>query len=148
MPRQLFGGGIMSMKKTLLGTLAGFVVLVVGRYLLHGVMLASTYAELGDLMRAPADFMHRMWAVQLANLLFAVAATLIYARGVESKPWLGQGIRFGILVAMATAAPQFLIEYAVYPIGHRLAFHWIVGEGVIAILMCLAIAAVCQPEKK
>lgn len=138
----------MSMKKTLLGTLAGFVVLVVGRYLLHGIILASTYAELGDLMRAPADFMHRMWAVQLANLAFAHAATHIYQRGLESKAWLGQGFRYGVLVAMATAVPNSLIQYAVYPIGHRLAVHWILGEGVIAILMCLAIAAVCQPEKK
>ena len=29
----------------------------------------------------------------------AGAFTWIYARGVENKPWLGQGLRFGVAVA-------------------------------------------------
>ena len=131
----------MSMKKTLLGTLAGFVVLVAGRYLLHGIILASTYAELGDLLRAPADFMHRMWAVQLANLVFAHAATHIYQRGLESKPWVGQGLRYGVLVAMATARAEFIDRICGLsnrPHGWRFIGFW--GKASSAILMCLAIA--------
>ena len=92
--------------------------------------------------------MHRVWILYLADFLIALGAVLIYARGVEAKPWAGQGIRFGILLAMVTAIPQSLTEYVIYPIHHELALHWIIGEGVLMVLLGLVIAAICQPAKK
>lgn len=137
----------MSMKKTLISTVAGFVLLAAGRYLFHEVILAKTYLDTADIWRPRDVMMHRIWVVQLANLIFALAATLIYQRGVESKPWIGQGIRFGILLAMVSAVPQALVEYFTLPIPHTLALHWILGEGFLAVLLSLVIAAICQPEK-
>ncbi len=136
----------MAMKKTIGAIVAGFVLLVAGRYLIHSVLLASTYRESDGLWRAEPDMMHRLWIMHVANLLFAVAAVLIYNRGIEPKPWLGQGIRFGILLALATAVPQSLIEYVVYPIHHQLALHWIIGEGGLAVLLGVLIAAICRPS--
>jgi hypothetical protein len=135
------------MKKTILAIVAGFVLISAGRYLLHNVLLTHGYAQSSDLWRPQADFMHRLWILYLANFVFALGAALIYTRGVESKPWFGQGIRFGILLALVTAIPQSLIEYAVYPIHHELALHWILGEGAIAILLGVLLAAICQPSK-
>src|SRR5712691_928954 len=136
----------MPMKKIIGAIVAGFVLLFAGRYLLHSVLLKSAYMQSSDVWRTPEAMMHRMWAAQLANLIFAVAAVLIYVRGIEQKPWLGQGIRFGILLALATAVPQSLIEYFVYPIHHELALHWIIGEGGLAVLLGVVIAAICQPN--
>lgn len=136
----------MPMKKTIGAIVAGFVLLFAGRYLLHSVLLKSAYMQSSDVWRTQEAMMHRMWAAQLANLILAVAAVLIYVRGIEQKPWLGQGIRFGILLALATAVPQSLIEYFVYPIHHELALHWIIGEGGLAVLLGVLIAAICQPN--
>src|SRR5216684_4993694 len=140
------GESSMPMKKTIGAIVAGFVLLFAGRYLLHSVLLKSAYMQSSDVWRTPEAMMHRMWAAQLANFIFAVAAVLIYVRGIEQKPWLGQGIRFGVLLALATAVPQSLIEYFVYPIHHELALHWIIGEGGLAVLLGVLIAAICQPK--
>jgi hypothetical protein len=36
-------------------------------------------------------------------------------RGVEAKPWVAQGERFGIAVALLTVWPTYLIYYVVQP---------------------------------
>jgi len=133
------------MKKTVIAVVIGFIVVAVGRFLLHAVVLEHQYLGSRDVFRPRPEFMHRVWMLYLADFLFAFAATLIYARGVESKPWLGQGIRFGILLALVTAVPQAITEYVVYPVHHELGLHWILGESAIAILLGIVIAAVCRP---
>jgi hypothetical protein len=37
-----------------------------------------------------------MLFVSLAYLSFAIGSVWVYAKGVENKNWLGQGIQFGI----------------------------------------------------
>lgn len=124
---------------------AGFILLGAGRYLLHNVLLKGAYLETSSVWRTPEAMLHRLWVFYVANLILAVAAVLIYVRGIEPKPWLGQGIRFGFLLALATAVPQSLTEYGVYPIPHTMALHWIIGEGVLAVLLGVVIAAICRP---
>mgnify|MGYP003694282583 CR=1 FL=1 len=51
----------------------------------------------------------------LAHVMLAGAFTWIYARGVENKPWLGQGLRFGLAVAFLAVIPLYLIYYVVQP---------------------------------
>jgi hypothetical protein len=134
----------MTTKRIALAILAGFILLVAGRYLIHSVWLAGVYAEHPALWRTESDMLHRLWVIHLANLIFAAAAVLIYVRGVEAKPWLGQGIRFGVLLALATAVPQSMVEYFTYPIHRMLALQWIIGEGVLALLLGVVVAAICQ----
>ena len=134
------------MAKKIGAIVAAFVLLGAGRYLLHSVLLKSAYLETSSVWRTPEAMMQRLWAFYVGDLALAVAAVLIYVRGIEPKPWLGQGIRFGILLALATAVPQSLTEYGVYPIPHTMALHWIIGEGVLAVLLGIVIAAICQPR--
>ena len=47
-----------------------------------------------------------------AHVMMAGAFTWIYARGVENKPWLGQGLRFGLAVAFLAVIPLYLIYYS------------------------------------
>jgi len=47
----------------------------------------------------------------LAHVILAGAFVWIYSRGVEAKPWLAQGFRFGLAIALPTrvrtdAAPK------------------------------------------
>jgi len=137
----------MNIKRTIGATLAGFVLLGGGRYLIHSVLLMGEYMKTPSLWRTQTGMLHHMWAIQLANFIFALAAVLIYNRGVESKPWLGQGIRFGILLALVTAVPQSLVEYFTYPVAHMLAIHWIILEGALAVLLGIVVAAICRPKE-
>jgi len=132
----------MSTKRTVLAIVAGFILMGAGRYLIHSVWLASAYAASRTLWRPQADMVPMIWAVQLANLFFAMAATLIYIRGREAKPWFGQGLRFGVLLALVSAVPQSLVEYFTYPISSALMVQWICGEGILALLLGVVVAAI------
>jgi hypothetical protein len=136
----------MSTGKTIGAMIAGFVLQSAGGYLLHDVLLMQEYNATASLWRAPAAINHNMWAVVLANAIFAIGAVLIYIKGVEQKSWIGQGIRFGILLALVTTVFASLTSWATMPMPHRLAFHWVIGEGVLCILLGLLIAVIAQPK--
>jgi hypothetical protein len=86
--------------------------------------------------------------IYIANLIFSIGAVLIYVRGVEPKPWAGQGIRYGILLVLVTVIPNSLVEYVVYPLRHELVLKWIIGGSLLTIIVGLAIAAICQPKQQ
>jgi hypothetical protein len=107
----------MNMKRYLLAVVAAFVSLMALGGLFHGMLLKATYAPAvgTGLMRTEPEMMARFHFLALGYLVFAFAAVWIYAYGVESKPWLGQGIRYGIaLWALGTLMPS-LTYYAVQP---------------------------------
>ena len=81
------------------------------------------------------------------------APTLCAARKKKKralrKGWgtrLGQGIRFGILLALVTAVPQSMVEFFTYPIPAALAVDWIIGEGLLAVLLGVIVAAICRAQ--
>ncbi len=136
----------MDMKKTVIATVAGFVLQMGGSYLLHSVILMNSYMATSDLWRTEEAMGHRMWVMIVAQFLFTLGAVLIYQRGAERKSPIGQGIRFGILLAMVSTVPAALIQYVTTPMPHTIAFHWIIGEGVLCVLLGLLIAFICQPK--
>jgi hypothetical protein len=136
----------MDMKKTLIAVVAGFVLQMGGSYLLHSVILMNSYTATADLWRTEDAMGHRMWVMIVAQFLFTLGAVLIYQRGVERKSPVGQGIRYGILLALVSIVPASLIEYVTVPIPHTIAFHWVLGEGVQCVLLGLLIAFTCQPK--
>jgi hypothetical protein len=136
----------MDMKKTAIATVAGFVLQMGGSYLLHSVILMNSYMATADLWRTQEAMGHRMWEMLVAQFIFVLGAVLIYQRGVERKSPVGQGVRYGILLAMVSIVPASLIEYVTTPMPHRLAAHWIIGEGVQCVLLGLLTAFICQPK--
>ena len=136
----------MDMKKTAIAVVAGYVLQMGGSYLLHSVILMNSYMATAELWRSEDAMGHRMWVMLVAQFIFVLGAVLVYQRGVERKSPVGQGIRFGILLAMVSVVPSSLINYVTIPVPHRLAIHWIVGEGVQCVLLGLLTALICQPK--
>jgi hypothetical protein len=136
----------MDMKKTAIAVVAGYVLQMGGSYLLHSVILMNSYMATADLWRTQEAMGHRMWEMLVAQFIFVLGAVLIYQRGVERKSPVGQGIRYGILLAMVSIVPASLIEYVTTPMPHRLAAHWIIGEGILCVLLGILIAFICQPK--
>jgi hypothetical protein len=75
----------------------------------------------------------------LAHVLMAGAFVWIYARGVENKPWLGQGLRFGLAVALLFV-PIFIIYYVVQPTPGALAVKQIVFETILTLVLGAVVA--------
>lgn len=136
----------MNMKKTLGAIVAAFVVQVVGLYLIHGVWLKEAYVETAALWRPQDALLHRMWIMLVGDVIYVAGVVWIYARGVEAKPWVGQGIRFGILLALVTTVFGSLSAYVMVPVSHLLVLKWIIGEGLLNVLLGLVVAFIWQPK--
>ena len=118
--------------------IAWIVILIVwflGSFLVHGVLLGADYKALGALFRTDADAQQYFPLMILAHVFLAGAFTWIYARGVEAKPWLGQGVRFGVAVAFLTTIPTYLIYYVVQPMPSAVVAKQIVFDSLLMVIL-------------
>jgi hypothetical protein len=118
--------------------IAWIVILIawfLGSFLVHGVLLGADYKALGALFRTDADAQQYFPLMILAHVFLAGAFTWIYARGVEAKPWLGQGVRFGVAVAFLTTIPTYLIYYVVQPMPAAVVAKQIVFDSLLVVIL-------------
>ena len=116
-------------KKFLIAWLVMFVLYFAFGFIVHGVLLHDDYVATG-IMRPEEQQQGMMGLMILAHVMLAGAFTWIYARGVENKPWLGQGLRFGLAVAFLAVIPLYLIYYVVQPLPSSLVCKQIVFDRV------------------
>jgi hypothetical protein len=76
----------------------------------------------------------------LAHVLLAGAFVWIYARGVESKPWIAQGVRYGIAVALLTSVPTYLIYFVVQPMPGGVVVKQIILDGILLVILGVIVA--------
>jgi hypothetical protein len=134
------------MKQKIIAVIAGFILQVAGLYLIHSVWLKQDYLNTASMWRSQPDQVARVWAMLLAVFIYVVGAVWIYSHGVKSKPWVGQGIRFGILLALVVVVYGSLSGWVILPLGHMLVVKWIIGESLLSIVFGLVVAAICQPK--
>ena len=133
----------MNMKKLVLTIIVVFVVANLTGFFIHAIWMRADYMQVANLYRPEGQ--EKMVFICLAYLSFAIGSVLVYARGVENKPWLGQGVRFGILMWLVLAVPSFFIAYAVQPIPTILMSKQVVYEGIDKILLGIITAALYRP---
>jgi len=122
-------------RKFVIAWIVIFVAWFLGSFVVHGVLLSADYTRLGGLFRAPADSQQYFPLMILAHLMLAGAFAWIYARGVEPKPWLGQGVRFGIAVAFLTTVPTYLIYFVVQPMPGQTVVKQIVFDSALMVIL-------------
>ncbi len=122
-------------KKFIIAWIVIFIVWFAGSFVVHGVLLHDDYSKLTNLFRSEADAQKYMPLMILAHVLLSGALVWIYARGAEAKPWLPQGIRFGVAVALLTIVPTYLIYYVVQPMPGATVAKQIVFDGVLMLLL-------------
>ncbi|MGB8541254.1 MAG: hypothetical protein WCD49_06410 [Candidatus Acidiferrales bacterium] len=130
------------MKKLVIATIATYVVLMATNYLIHSVWLMPDYAAIASSHRTIEGIMHRFWAMALGQFFFAAMFSYIYTRGRESKPWLEQGIRYGIVMTFMTVVPYSLSDYVVYIVNYMLVIKWMIAGGIQLIILGLIVAAI------
>jgi hypothetical protein len=117
-----------------------FVAWFLGSFIVHGVLLGSDYMHLGNLFRAESDAHQYFPLMILAHLILSGAFVWIYARGVEPKPWMPQGMRFGVAVALLTIVPTYLIYFVVQPLPVSLVIKQIVFDGILLVILGTIVA--------
>jgi hypothetical protein len=76
----------------------------------------------------------------LAHVILSGAFVWVYARGVEAKPWLAQGVRFGIAVALLTIVPSYIIYFVVQPMPGAVVAKQIIFDGVLLLILGVIVA--------
>ena len=127
-------------KKFFVAWLVLFVAWFLGSFLVHGTLLRSDYMQLTTLFRTEAESQPYFPLMILAHLMLSGAFVWIYARGVESKPWLGQGVRFGIAVAFLTTIPTYTIYYVVQPMPAHVVLKQIIFDGALMVILGVIVA--------
>lgn len=136
----------MDTKKLVIAIVAGFIAQMGGNFLVHSVWLKDDYVSTAQLWRMPDEITSRIWAIAIAALVYVIGAALIYAKGIEDKPWLMQGLRFGILLTMVQAFYSNVIMWVVMPLPHELSVKMLIGDTVVAFLLALVLAALYRPQ--
>jgi hypothetical protein len=127
-------------KKFLTAWIVLFAAWFLGSFVVHGVLLRSDYMQLTNLFRAEDDQRKYFPLMIVAHVILSGAFVWIYARGVEAKPWLAQGVRFGLAVALLTAVPTYMIYFAVQPMPADIVSKQIVCDGVLTIILGMIVA--------
>lgn len=122
-------------KKFLIAWIVIFVAWMVGSFVVHGTLLHDDYAQLPNIFRTEADAQQYFPLMILAHVILAGAFVWIYARGVEAKPWLAQGVRFGIAVALLTIVPTYMIYYVVQPMPGALVVKQMIFDGILMVIL-------------
>ena len=131
----------MNWKRFFSASAAVFLVAMLMGFLIHGQLLEADYRSLGNAMRSPPDAQAHFPFLVLGSVFFVLAFVWLYAKGVEDKPWLGQGLRFGLATWLFGAVSMFLTYYAVQPLPGRLVVRQIGFELVDFLVLGVVVAA-------
>src|SRR5262245_37755536 len=93
-----------------------FVVSMILGFVVHGLLLGQQYAALTQLFRPESDQQAHFGYMIAAHVIMAIGFTWVYRQGRENKPFLGQGVRFGLAIAVLSTIPVYLIYFAVQPL--------------------------------
>ncbi len=127
-------------KKFLLSTVVLFVLSMILDVVIHAVLLNGDYSQLPQLYRTEQAQMGYFHWMLLAHLMIAAAFVWIYQQGRTDKPWLGQGIRFGIAAALLMTVPNYLIYYAVMPLPGVMVAKQVIFGAIGVVIMGITVA--------
>lgn len=133
----------MNTRRFILTVIVIFIVANVAGFLIHAVLLGPAYMAIASQYRPRGQ--EKMLFISLAYAAFAIGSVWVYAKGVESKPWLGQGVRFGIAMWLILAVPSFFIAYGVQPVPMALMVKQVLFEGIDKIVLGMITAALYRP---
>lgn len=125
--------------KFLIAWLVVFIVWMAGGFVVHGQLLADEYQATGLMRPVEEQQQYFVWMI-VAHLVMAAAFVWIYARGKEAKPWLGQGLRFGLAVSLLAVVPIYLIYYAVQPLSGVLVIRQIAYDVIVTLVLGAVVA--------
>jgi hypothetical protein len=127
------------MKRIALAVLAVFVSWSVLDFVIHGLVLRSTYEATALLWRPMAEM--KMWIMHLTVLITALAFVWIYA-GFFAERGLASGMKYGILFGLGTGVSMGFGTYSFMPIPLHLALAWFIGTLVETLVGGIIVGSV------
>ena len=128
-------------KRTIWAVVAVFIAWSILDFVLHGVLLRSTYEATANLWRPMAQM--NMPLMYFVTFVFTVCFVLIYGLLVGQKS-LSSGIRFGALFGLATGITMGFGSYSYMPIPLTLAWSWFFGSWIESITAGVIVGAIMK----
>ena len=118
-------------KKTILSILAVFIAWSVMDYVIHGVILRSSYAATASLWRPMGEMKTSLmyFSVMIASITFVLIYSLLI-----SRKGISTGLKYGALFGLSAGVPMGYGSYSVMPIPYHMAFTWCFGSVVEAMV--------------
>ena len=138
----------MNTKKFLTAFVVVFVLLEITNYLIHGVILSSTYAEEGvkQIFRPVEEMQSKMWIVWLTDLVWAFFFTFIFVKGYENKGII-EGVKYGVYIGLFYSLVMSYQGYAMFPMPYSLALLWFIIGFVQSIVFGVAAAMIYKQKE-
>ena len=133
------------MKRTILAVIAVFIAWSILDFVIHGVLLQSTYEATANLWR-PMDEMN-MPLMYLVTLAYTACFVAIYGLLVREKSF-ATGIKFGGLFGLAAGISMGFGSYSFMPIPLTLAWSWFFGVLIQSLVAGALMAAILRPGKE
>jgi len=131
-----------------LSALVVFVMLMAFGTLVHAFLLKDDYRPFEAnattrvaLYRSHDDQIRNVPIMIPAHLCAAIAIAWLYRRGLGTGWWVSEGLCFGVALAAVMPLHKFLVYYALQPLPGRVAVKQIVFDGIAAVLIGIALAA-------
>jgi len=121
------------------------VIYIVGgilNYLIHGVLLMSTYEALAQLWRPDMDRL--MWLQFVTPLFTCFFFVYIFARGYEGRGIM-EGVRFGLIIWAFMSIPFAYGQYMAYPLPYGLIWDWLIADLVTFLVFGILAAVIYKP---
>jgi hypothetical protein len=135
-------------KRFFIAWIVVFVAWMAGDFVVHGLLLGADYAKLSSLYRPEAEAQAYFPWMLLAHVILAGAFIWVYVCGVQAKPWLSQGLRFGLAIALLTAVPTYMIYYAVQPMPMALVIKQVVFASVLLLVLGVVVAFMYRGQER
>ncbi len=126
-------------RKCIISAVVMFVMAWALSFVVHGLILGPDYAATPACARRPRrrrSSTGSSWRRRSSAPPSHGSTT----RARKDKPWLAQGIRFGIAVACLTVIPTTLIYHVVTPVAFGVAIKQIVLDTIRVVLMGIVLA--------
>ena len=138
----------MNVKKFWIAVVVVFILTEVTGYLIHGVMLSSTYQSEGikDIFRSMEDMQSKMWVMWVTDLVWVFFFTFIFVKGYENKGIL-EGFKYGIYIGLFIPFVFAYQSYVIYPVPYSLAVQWFLFGMIQCVIYGLVVAAIYKPKE-
>jgi len=136
----------MHTKKFWITLVVVFVVMEVLSYLIHGVMLAETYASepLKSVFRSKEEMDSMIWIMLLMDLIWAYFFCFFFAKGYENKG-IGEGLRFGLYIGLFWSLVFAYSSYAIYPLTYGIVLQWFIYGLVVSLILGVVASLLYKP---
>jgi len=129
------------LKRTVFAVVVVFIAWSILDFIIHGMLLKSTYAATASLWRPMGEM--NMPLMYLVTLVFTGCFVLIYGYLVGQKS-LVSGIKFGVLFGLATGISMGFGSYSYMPIPLTLAWSWFFGSLMEAMVAGAIVGAIIK----